>query len=121
MKAMAINRRLQIRPTKDETKLNQTESDYLSWLQCQGCQWIGVQCITLKIGDDCRLTVDFWALDDTGLRAIDTKACHKGKTTPHIEDDAMVKLKVAARMYPWIHFVIAWRIENVWHHRAISP
>lgn len=118
---MALNRKLSIRPTKDESNLNKTESDYLAWLQNQQCQWIGVQCITLKIGDDCRLTVDFWALDDTGLRAIDTKACRRGKEKPHIEDDALVKLKVAARMYPWIHFVVAWKLDGVWNHRAISP
>lgn len=118
---MATNRKLGIRPTTDESKLRQNEKDYLVWLQNQQNDWIGVQCITLKLGDDCRFTPDFWALDESGLRAIDTKACYKGKETPHIEDDALVKLKVAARMFPWIHFVVAWKLDNTWHHRAILP
>lgn len=112
---------LGVRPTTDEADLNQTEQAYLGWLETQGDLWIGVQCITLKLGHDCRLTMDFWALDRQGLRAIDTKAVREGESKPHIEDDAQAKIAIAARLFPWIRFLIAWRIGEVWQHREIKP
>lgn len=117
---MSVNRSLDIRPTTDEEALNKTEKDYLTFLVGQRPQWCGVKSITLKLGHDCRFTPDFWMLDETGLRAIDTKASWKGGQ-PHVEDDAMVKLKVAARLFPFIHFVIAWKVGEVWQHKTIKP
>lgn len=118
--AMEMNRRLQLRPSTDEGKLNQNEKLYLEFLRGSQPQWYGIQAITLKLGHDTRFTPDFWALDDNGLRAIDVKATwSNGKV--HIEDDAMVKLKIAARLFPFIHFLIAWREGTIWQHRPIKP
>ncbi len=117
-KAMALNRKLEIRPTTDVAKLNKLETEYLAWLQNQRPMWFGVQCLTLKIGHDCRYTPDFFVLDETGLRAVDTKHMRNGKV--HIEDDALVKMKCTARLFPWIHIVVAWRENGVWQHRAIN-
>lgn len=111
---MELNRKLDIMPTTDEEKLNKTEKDYLEYLRRMQPQWIGIQCITLKLGHDCRYTPDFWALDETGLRAIDTK----GK---HVWEDSLIKLRTAARMYPFIHFVKATRDGLLWNHVPFKP
>lgn len=117
--ALTANRKLEIRPTSDEEKLNRTEQLYLSWLQNQRNQWIGIQCITLKLGHDCRYTPDFWALDDDGLRAIDTK--RSKKDGGHTWEDSLIKIRVAARMYPFIRFLIAEKHGEIFEHKEIKP
>lgn len=103
-----------IRPTTDEAKLNQTETAYLRYLETQGDFWIGIQCIILKIGYDVRYTPDFAALDRAGLRLIDTKG-------EHVWEDSKIKIRMAARLFPWIRFVIAKRQGALWHHTEIKP
>lgn len=110
---------LGIRPSTDESGLNKTERAYLVHLRALQEPWMGVQCITLKLGHDCRLTPDFWALDAQGLRAIDTKGTKNGQ--PRIEEDAMIKLRLAARLFPFVRFVIAWKVAGTWEHREVKP
>lgn len=112
--------RLGLQPSTDERNLNKTETAYLAWLKTLGDYWIGVQCITLKLGHDCRLTPDFWAVNAEGLRAIDTKGTTKDGE-PWVEEDAMVKLRIAARLFPFIRFLLAWRTKSGWQHREIKP
>src|SRR5258708_1512548 len=81
--------KLTLKATTDEAKLNKLERDYLAHLRLQGKTWIGVQNITLKLGDDCRYTPDFWTLSVDELTAWEVKGFFR--------DDAKVKLKVAAR------------------------
>ncbi len=120
VKKLEWNRQLGIRPSADVEKLNKTERRYLTWLEQQQNFWIGVQCITLKLGHDCRYSPDFAAFDSEGLRLIDVKAKWSNGTV-HIEDDAQVKLSVAARLFPMFHFVIAWPDGQVWNHRSYKP
>lgn len=110
---MEMNRRLQIRPSSDEEKLNQNERHYLEWLKGSQPQWHGIQCITLKLGYDCRYTPDFWALYADGLHAIDVKGAH-------VWEDSLIKLRVAARLFPWITFIIAKRNGEIWEHKTIK-
>jgi hypothetical protein len=117
--ALRLNLARGIGPSTDESKLNKTERRYLSWLRVQGDLWIGIQPITLKIGHDCRFTPDFAAVDARGMRLIDVKAKWGNKV--HVEDDAQVKLSVAARLFPMFHFVIAWPEGQVWNHRSYKP
>lgn len=112
---------LGIRPTTDEANLNKTEARYLDWLRTQSDYWIGVQSITLKLGHDCRYTPDFWALDAQGLRAIDTKATRSDSGKPLVQEDAMIKIRIAARLFPFVRFVIAWREGEVWQHKEVKP
>lgn len=112
---------LGIQPSSDEAKLNKTEASYLEWLKTLGDYWIGVQCITLKLGHDCRLTMDFAAVDKAGLRLIDTKATNRKTGKPLVEDDAWVKMRIAARLFPWIRFLVAHRIKTEWHHIVVKP
>lgn len=108
-----------MRPTADEAKLNTTERRYLARLRDPGHQmepheWVGVQCITLKLADDTRYTPDFWTLTRGALVAHEVKG---GFT----RDDAWVKLKVAARLYPFIRFCIARYEKGGWEVKDISP
>lgn len=107
-------------PTTDQLKLNKTEKAYHEWLKLQGHPWIGVQCITLKLGDDCRYTPDFWVLDRHGqLIAREVKGFWR--------DDAKVKIKVAARMYPFIRFDVVTKLKDrlslayPWTHEPVKP
>jgi len=103
-----------IRPGGDEAKLNELEKRYLRFLEGQQPAWIGIQCITLKLAEKLNYTPDFWAIDNDGIRAIDTK----GK---HIWEDAIVKMKIAARLFPWVRIIMAQENGLVWNHREVAP
>lgn len=102
-----VRSNLVIQPSTDEAKLNKTERAYLNLLRAQGYPWIGVQNITLKLGDDCRYSPDFWTIGPNGeLMAHEVKGFFR--------DDAKVKLKVAARMFTWIRFILIQRKAGQW-------
>lgn len=105
--------KFEFKQSGDESRLNKLETAYLAWLRALGADWIGIQCITLKLAHDCRYTPDFWAFDQAGLRAIDVKG-------PHVWEDSLIKLRVAARMFPWIRFVIAKKNRAVWTHVEVK-
>jgi hypothetical protein len=103
------------KPTTDEDKLNKTEKRYLQLLRSQGHQWVGVQNITVKLADDCRFTPDFTHLTQEGeLVLTDTKG---GFT----REDSTIKVKVAARSFPFFKFVVAKWIDGVWQINEIKP
>lgn len=104
-----------IQPTTDEAKLNKTERAYLEWLRSTGLfQWIGVQNVTLKLGDDTRYTCDFFAMTYDGeMTGREVKGFFR--------DDAKVKIKVAARMFPWIKFSVVKKDGSGWDHKEVKP
>ena len=101
----------QVKKSMDEAKLNKTETRWLSELQGMECDWIGVQNVTLKLGDNCRYTPDFVSLRKGVLTVWEVKGFWR--------DDARVKIKVAARQFAWLKFVAvsykkgAWQIEEI--------
>jgi hypothetical protein len=114
-----------MRPSTDEEKLNKTERRFLTHLRLQKREWIGIQCITLKLADDCRFTADFWVFDSGKMFAYDVKATWKkknGERKVHVEDDALVKIKTAARTYPFFHFFLAFEPNGAnsgWEEKEI--
>ncbi len=104
-----------ISPSTDEQKLNKTEKAYLAHLRgMPGVSEIGVQDVTLKLGDDCRFTPDFRYLTaDGGLVMVDVKGFQR--------DDALVKIKVAARQFPMFRFLIVKKIAVGWEETQIKP
>jgi hypothetical protein len=101
------------RPNTDEEKLNKTERAWLSHLRLLHYPWIGIQCITLKLGYDCRYTPDFTTIGPSGqLQAWETKGFFR--------DDAKVKLQVAARLYRWIDFVLVIRKDGKWQEQPVK-
>ena|ERR1035437_186153 len=103
-----------IKPSTDESKLNKTERARLEWLRTLGVQAIGVQAITLKLGDDCRFTPDFNYIADIGRMVFeDVKGFQR--------DDALVKIKAAARKFSWATFLIVKKAKCGWEETKIKP
>lgn len=103
-----------IRATTDESKLNKTERAYLEHLRAEGHAWIGVQNITLKLADDTRYTPDFWLIDGEGL------LCAR-EVKGFFRDDAKVKVKVAARQFPFARFSVVYRKGTGWSTEVVRP
>jgi len=99
----------------DEQKLNKTEKAYLAVLRSLGVKNLGIQNITLKIADDCRFTPDFNYLAESGVMIfVDVKGFQR--------EDAFIKIKVAARMFPQFGFQIVKKDRNIgWDVQAIKP
>jgi hypothetical protein len=97
----------------DEAKLNKTEREFLAYLRSCTPLWIGIQNVTLKLADDCRYTCDFLAMWEEGLEFFEVKGFWR--------DDARVKIKVAARMFPWARFTAVQRVKGAWKFEEINP
>jgi len=101
-------------PTKDVAKLNKLETSWHLILRCNhSIEAIYVQAFTLKLGDDCRYTPDFLAINKDGSATF--YEC-KG----FMRDDALVKLKVAARQFSMFKFVLVTRVKGTWVQQEIS-
>lgn len=99
--------------------LNRLETAFLARLEHQyqhGAKILS-QAITLKIGNGVRYTPDFVVVTQRkdfgiGIEVWEVKG-------PHSWDDSIVKLKVAAALFPWIAFNLAsgnagtWRIQQI--------
>lgn len=97
-----------------EDKLNKTEKAYLNHLLCLNVLCLHVQEITLKLADDCRLTPDFSYRDEMGkLVFVDVKGFQR--------EDALIKMKVAARRFPDFKFQIVSRKGIGWKVREVKP
>jgi hypothetical protein len=74
----------------------------------------GFEEITLRLGDDCRYTPDFWAIGaDEVLEFHEVKGFWR--------DDAKVKIRVAAEKFPQFRF-FAWRhIKGTWQRETFGP
>ncbi len=98
----------------DVQKLNKTERAFYNLLMVSNHQCVYVQALTLKLADDCRLTVDFVHLTQDGkLIFTDVKGFQR--------EDALIKMKVAARMFPMFHFQIVKRIKGNWDITPVKP
>lgn len=97
---------LEIKPTADETRLNGLEKQWLAVLRERGSDWLGIQPMAFKLGDNCRYHPDFVTLENGQLTAWETKG--------FMRDDAALKIKMAARTYPFIRFVLVTRVKREW-------
>lgn len=102
-----------ILPTTDEAKLNKTERAYHEHLKQLNYPWIGVQCMTFKLADDTRFTPDFIVVEANEMRCIDVKGFQR--------EDALIKIKVAARMFPWATFAIVKKTPSGWDSKIVKP
>ena len=102
-------------PTRPPKKRgpNKLEQDWIDSLR-YGSQptWLGYEAITLKLAHDCRYTPDVaWQRD--GLLYFD-------EVKGFFRDDAKVKLKVAARLFPWATFRLITRVKGDWRVEIIQ-
>lgn len=103
------------RVSTDEEKLNKTERAFLSWLRIQHVSCLHIQAQTLKLAHDCRLTVDFTYFDTATFRFqfVDVKGFQR--------EDALIKMKVAARMFPEFDFHIVKKTASGWDFKLVKP
>jgi hypothetical protein len=98
-----------VRQTTDEEKINRTERAFLAHLRANPGEvgaWIGIQSVTLKLGDDCRYTPDFFCVGSSGAVAWEVKG--------FMRDDAAVKFKVAREQYPQFRFRMLRKTKGGW-------
>ena len=94
--------------------MNGTERAFLAYLGKQDCgARIYTQAITLRIANGCRYTVDFITVNEFAISAYEVKGFFR--------DDANVKLKVAASLYPWIKFHLVTRKKGEWRIEPVLP
>lgn len=105
--------------------LNKLEQRYLGHLKAAAClrtevpeelHWIGAQCFTLRLANGCKYTPDFWTFNDDGkLQAMELKG-------PHTWEDSIVKLKIAASLYPMFEFyLVRWdRDKCAWVEKLVK-
>lgn len=87
--------------------LNKTEQAFLEYLKAMYPEaFVLSQSVTLKLANGVRYTPDFVVKRPHAEHLIAYEV--KG----FMRDDAAVKIKVAARAYPWINFILASRRKN---------
>lgn len=110
----SVSMRVSMSPTTDESKLNKWEKEYLLWIKRElKPEWHGVQCLSLKIGDDCRYVPDFITIESGEIYCREVKGFFRPQ--------AKVKMKAVARIYPWIRFVLARKSKGAWSHELVKP
>lgn len=103
----------EIKQSNDEAKLNKTERAWLLELRIRNPKFLGIQAMTFKLGDDCRYTPDFIEISqEDKFIAWEVKG--------FMRDDALVKLKVAARMFPFLDFYVVKRIKGAWETKKVN-
>ncbi len=109
-KATAAKNRIR----QNNVVLNRTEQAFLEFLKAHGWPTVLSQAITLRLGNGVRYTPDFVTVGpDEKAEAWETKG--------FMRDDAAVKLKVAASLYPWIKFHLVTRKKGEWIIQEVLP
>jgi hypothetical protein len=93
--------------------MNKTEAAYARSLDALRITY-GFEEITLRLGDDCRYTPDFWVLG-----ADDVLEFHEVKG--FWRDDAKVKIRVAAERYPHFRFLAFRYVRGIWEVERFGP
>ena len=111
-------------------KMNKTEMAYEAHLNLRKItgevMWFKYEGMTLKLGPDCRLTMDFVVmLTDGTIELHDTKGTERRirkngdrVAAPRCEDDATAKMAVAAAMFPFV-FKVAFKDSGNWIEKTI--
>jgi hypothetical protein len=106
--------------------MNGTERLYAEYLELrrQGGEirawWF--EAVTFRLAEKCKFSPDFMVqMPDHGLQFHDVKATWSkdGKEHAHVEEDARVKLRVAAGMFPF-KFAIVWRSRATGEWREVA-
>lgn len=106
--------------------MNNLEEKYSKWLDSlkwekQIVAW-QFEPLGLKIAEmRCRYHPDFLVVRHDAFEFHEVKAFSKKAGKPRYEDDSMVKLKVAARQFPWFQFRMVWFDSNIgsWQDKPI--
>lgn len=78
--------------------------------------WFEFDAIKLRLAENTFYTPDFFIMRaDGGLEVHEVKGTSRGK--PFVEDDAAVKIKVAASKYPF-QFRMVWKVAGSWQEKV---
>jgi|GEM_PF-3788975 len=95
-----------------EQSLNKTEKAWLSVLRGRGLA-VRVQAVTLRLANKVRYTPDFSAVSDGRYVFWEVKGAF-------VREDAWIKLKTAASLYPEFTFILAQK-KRGWTEKEIKP
>lgn len=100
--------------TTDEAKLNKTEQAFLRFIRADPkIKEVHVQDMTFKLANDCRLTPDFSYIFQGRQVFIDVKGFQR--------EDALIKMKMAARKFPQFDFYIVFKAQGGWSFNKVKP
>lgn len=120
--AISVPAKANLAPRKStQNKSERAYDQYLDALYKQGrIAYHKFEAVTLRLGDDCRLTMDFLVIGPVGeVEFHDVKAKWKSAGKVRIEDDARVKLSVAASTcFPFFTFKTVWLENGTWHSKT---
>jgi hypothetical protein len=110
---------------KEGDGMNKTERAFKAWLDqyvVNPGDALIVQSVTLKIANGCRYTPDFLTLGKAAVPEGEADAfnLHAYEVKGFMRDDAAVKIKVAASLYPWIRFTLATKDGDAWQLQDIA-
>ena len=103
--------------------LNQTERAFLAHLQANPeYDTVAPHALTLKLGNGVHYTPDFIAYHQAVDPYGDTDHVYAFEVKGFMRDDAAVKLKVAASLFPWIKFSLATKKKDgSWDVQRVFP
>jgi len=79
-------------------------------------KWWAFEPMKLRLAPDTTYKVDFMVLDQNDmLVCYEVKAWWKTIPGPHWEDDARVKIKMAAKLYPFDFRGVSQKPDGEWH------
>ena len=100
-------------------RMNKTETRYAQDLALEVAAgeivWWGFEALTFKLAHDTRYTPDFILVRQDGT-------LHAHEVKGFWRDDAKIKLKTAANLFPWIAFeAVTVGKGGAWVHEAFEP
>jgi len=97
------------------TRIERDYGEHLLGRKAAGeVDWYAYEGMTLKLADDCRLTIDWSVMLSSGEMEL-----HECKG-PYAREDSIVKLRLAARLFPF-RVLLVTRDGDGWQHREIRP
>lgn len=92
--------------------MNKLETEFFERVKDRSYRNTYPQAITFRLANGVRYTPDLCVIGAAGIDCFEIK----GKK---MWDDAIVKIKVAATIYPRIHWWMVWKKEGVWMEQEI--
>jgi hypothetical protein len=106
------------RPKPERGVMNKTEqrmaADLALEKACGAIRWWGFEAVKIRLADKTWYTPDFCIIHNDGSTEF-------RETKGHWEDDARVKFKVAAELFPWALFTAYKRVEGGWDFETMKP
>ncbi len=101
-------------PVGAKSPMNRTETELYGMLKARGYDRVEFEAITLTLATGSRFTPDFLTVSGSIVTFFECK-------NNFIREAALVRLKVAARAYPFFIFILAQKKAGIWKETIIQP